>query len=113
MQQNSSLAAMLTLATATWIAGCVVAPPPPRHAVVVEPYSGVIVRQPPPPLRTEVIGVAPSPRHVWVSGYWTWNNRWVWQRGRWVMPPHHGARWAPGHWRSYRGGWAWAPGHWR
>ncbi len=43
---------------------------------------------PPPPAEVEEM----SYRHddddcVWIDGYYAWNGRWVWQRGKWVLPP--------------------------
>lgn len=74
----------------------------------------VYVRIAPPAVRVEVRGVAPSPRHVWVGGYWRWNgSAHVWVAGGWKVPPRHGAVWIEGHWRGSRRGWYWAPGHWK
>lgn len=74
----------------------------------------VVVRVGPPAARVEVRGVAPSPRHVWVGGYWQWNGRGhVWVAGTWQLPPRHRAHWVDGHWRHTREGWVWIPGHWR
>src|ERR1700739_2876782 len=57
--------------------------------------------------------VAPSPRHVWVEGEWTWENgQYVHHDGYWVEP-RRGFHWVPGHWREAPGGWTWVPGHWR
>jgi len=64
------------------------------------------VRVAPPP--------APSHRHVWVEGEWVPNgSTYVYKAGYWELPPRPHARWARGHWRHFRGGWAWIPGHWR
>jgi len=64
------------------------------------------VRVAPPP--------APSRNHIWVEGEWEERGgRYVYKPGYWVVPPHRHARWAPGHWRHFHGGWGWVPGHWR
>ena len=64
------------------------------------------VRVAPPP--------APSRNHIWVEGEWEERGgRYVYKPGYWVVPPHRHARWTPGHWRHFRGGWGWVPGHWR
>lgn len=74
----------------------------------------VVVRVGPPAARVEVRGVSPSPRHVWHDGYWRWNGHaHVWVGGTWVMPPHPGSAWVPGHWKRTPGGWSWIEGHWR
>ena len=74
----------------------------------------VYVRVPPPPLIVETRPVAPSPRHVWIDGYHTWNGTaYVWSPGRWDLAPRGHARWVAGHWKHVRHGWYWVPGHWR
>jgi len=73
----------------------------------------VIVTEAPPAPRTEVIGVAPSTSHVWVPGYWSYQNgRWVWIKGHYEVRPRLNATWVPGHWDRTTRGWAWTPGHW-
>lgn len=67
----------------------------------------------PPPMREEVMVPAPSPQYVWIQGNWGWKGRWVWEPGYWVIPPRPYAKWVPGHWSRYRGGWARVPSHWR
>jgi hypothetical protein len=86
----------------------------------------------PPAEKTEEMGVAPSPHHSWVRGYWYWHNReYSWHPGYWadydapvtVAPPalryeapgvSPGAAyfWAPGYWRWVGTSYLWAPGHW-
>jgi len=88
-------------------------PPAPPRPVLTE----VVVRQPPPPpLREEAIITAPSPQHVWVSGYWTWNNGWIWVSGHWELSPQRLAQrltvWVPGQWVQNGYEWVWRPGHW-
>jgi len=88
-------------------------PPAPPRPVLTE----VVVRQPPPaPLREEVLITAPSPQHIWVSGYWTWNNGWRWVSGHWELPPQRLAQrltvWVPGQWVQSGYEWVWRPGHW-
>ena len=74
-----------------------------QHVFVnIQPVAPVVVRPP-----------APSPRHVWVEGEWTWRDgAYVRQPGYWIIPEPHKA-WVPGHWRRAYGGWNWVPGHWR
>lgn len=74
----------------------------------------VVVKVGPPAVRVEVRGRAPSPRHLWVGGYWRWSgSAHVWVAGGWQLPPRHGANWVDGHWKATRGGWVWVAGHWR
>jgi len=72
----------------------------------------VIVRGKPPEPRNEIRGLAPSPRHIWVGGHWSWKNRWIWIPGRWSLPPRRGALWVEGHWVAVPGGWSWVAGKW-
>lgn len=75
----------------------------------------VYIRVAPPHPIVEVRPAAPTPGHVWVDGYHTWNGTvYVWTPGRWELPPRHHAHWVPGHWRHHgRHGYYWVPGHWR
>ncbi|MBK8964346.1 MAG: YXWGXW repeat-containing protein [Candidatus Competibacteraceae bacterium] len=64
--------------------------------------------------QTEVITVAPSSRHVWVPGYWTWrDDDWVWRSGYWESRPYPDALWVPGQWVATANGWRWQDGRWR
>jgi len=86
------------------LVGC---PPPP-------PYGAEYASFAPPAAEVEVVGVAPGPDHVWISGHHVWQGgRYVWVGGRWAARPRHGARWVPGHWRHNRRGWFWIEGRWR
>ena len=76
------------------------------------PSTEVIVRHAPPPPREEV-RVAPSPSLVWVPGYWSWNNDWVWVPGRTEKPPEQMVTWVPGQWSQRGDAWVWHPGHWK
>lgn len=75
----------------------------------------VTVRIGPPAARVEIRGTAPSPRHVWVGGYWSWKGTGhVWVGGKWTVPPRGRAVWVEGHWKhDPPRGWVWVPGHWR
>ena len=57
--------------------------------------------------------IAPSPRHVWVTGEYAWRgNQYVYTDGYWAEPPFPGRVWIEGHWKETRRGWVWKPGHW-
>lgn len=76
--------------------------------------ADVIVRVAPPHAVVERRGVAPSRQHVWVTGYHRWDGRaYVWEPGRWEVPPRARAHWVPAHWVHRRGGWVLIEGHWR
>ena len=85
---------------------------------VEPPPQYVIVQQAPPPLREERRGPPPSSAHVWIGGYWSWDNRqYVWEGGRYAVPPQpdviwvaprydndpHGVRYTPGQWARQNG----------
>jgi hypothetical protein len=74
----------------------------------------VVVRVAPPAPRIEVRPVAPTPHHVWVSGYWGYRDRvgYEWHGGRWESP-HPGYAWEPAHWSERGGYWHFVGGHWR
>lgn len=95
----------------------VAAPPPPYETVVVEngaPAEEIIVREAPPPLRVDVMLARPSPRHVWIAGYWHWQgNGYGWVRGHWVLPPREGAVWVAPHFEARAGGSVFITGFWR
>ena len=80
---------------------------------VVAPSETVVVTEAPPAPRVEVIPAAPSPAHVWVGGYWSWQGRWVWVPGHWASRPAPSSTWVAGHWAPRRRGYVWVPGHWR
>ncbi len=78
--------------------------------------ASVYVQIAPPPVIVEHYGPPPSPRHVWVPGYYRWDPvaiRYVWVRGYWAVPPHPGWVWVPAHWVQRPRGWVFVPGHWR
>ena len=50
-----------------------------REPVAVAPSGEVVVTEAPPAPKREVITTSPSAAHVWVTGYWTYQNgRYVW-----------------------------------
>jgi len=74
--------------------------------------SEVVVRAAPPPERVEVVGVAPSPNHIWIKGHWVWNGReYIWEPGRWELR-QAGHVWVEGHWTPRSGGFVWVEGRW-
>jgi hypothetical protein len=77
-------------------------------------HAQVYVRIGPPAPRVERRPPPPTPRHVWVDGFYRWDGRaYVWAPGYWTVPPRARARWIPGHWTHRRRGYYWVEGHWR
>jgi len=76
---------------------------PPQQVVLAQPQAAVvspasvnsyIVLQAPPAPQPEAVLPRPSSSHVWVAGYWTWqNNRYAWMAGHWEVPPYANATW--------------------
>jgi len=50
---------------------------------------------------------------VWIPGVWVWHGRWVWETGRWSLPPRRGAVWVPHHYVYRNGVHIWVQGGWR
>jgi len=72
--------------------------------VSVRPPRAVVEHRPP----------APSRRHIWIGGYQRWDGHaYVWEPGRWEMPPRARARWIGPRWTHRRHGWAFREGRWR
>jgi len=92
------------------LAGLLVMP----SSVFADVKVRVYVPAPPPPPQVEVVGVAPSRRHVWIAGYHQWDGRaYVWVPGHWNLRPRARAVWVKGHWSHHPRGWYWVEGHWR
>ncbi|PSM30804.1 hypothetical protein BVG81_008640, partial [Haliangium sp. UPWRP_2] len=73
----------------------------------------VRIRVAPPAPRVEVRAVAPSPRHVWIPGYWQWGGQQhVWVAGRYDLPPATGQVWVEERWVNEGGQWVFYQGHW-
>ena len=104
-------------------------PPPPAPAVPAQTQSttttttttasqpgspAVIVTQAPPALQQEVVLAQPSEDHVWIPGYWTWQNgRYEWIAGRWELPPSDAIAWVPPRWEREGRGYRFYEGYWR
>jgi hypothetical protein len=104
---------LLLLSTACLVPG--------RHGrpVLVAPVPVPVVSiryvdREPPPVRYERAPPLPSPDHIWISGYWSWDGRaHIWIPGRYELRPHPRAAWVDGHWARHERGWHWVEGHWR
>jgi len=90
----------------------------PAYAVVKDgrgaEHRVVVVAKKPPKVRREKYNRAPSRRHVRIPGHWEWQRgRYVWEAGRWAVPPPRFSRWAPGRWQRHQRGWVFIGGYWR
>jgi len=87
---------------------------PEERVRVRVPAATVHIRVAPPVVREEVRVAAPSPRHVWVPGYWRWGGRrHVWVSGRWALPPRGYHVWIEPRWVTEGGVYVFHPGYWR
>ena len=101
--------------TGRWISAGFFAAALPLLVACPTPPGGVVyVSTGPPPFRTEYVGVAPGPDHIWVRGFHQWDGvSYVWVPGHFERRPRAGAKWVDGRWRHNRRGWFWVAGHWR
>lgn len=76
--------------------------------------ADVIVRTAPPTASVVVVGRAPSPKYLWVGGYYRWTgSHYVLVAGRWMMPPRTGAIWIAPRWVPRSGGYVFVAGRWK
>src|SRR5437763_11217921 len=94
-------------------AGCYTRRVEVRESGPVASDEVIVSSEPPRPRHEVIVGVAPSPAHVWIRGFWAFRDgRWVWVPGHWERGPRIGAHWVEGHWVHRTRGWVWIPGHW-
>jgi hypothetical protein len=74
----------------------------------------VVANVPPPKAIEEKQTARPSPRHVWLAGYYRWDGKaYVWKGGHWEVPPRAGAVWVPPRWMHRAEGYVFTEGRWR
>jgi hypothetical protein len=74
----------------------------------------LVVKIAPPRAVVEHRDARPSPQHVWIAGYHRWDGKaYVWEKGRWEVPPHPGAVWVAPRWTHRSDGYVFAEGHWK
>jgi hypothetical protein len=76
--------------------------------------ADVVVKLRPPALKVEHRPERPSPNHVWVGGYHRWDGHaYVWEPGKWEVPPHEHAVWVAPKWEHRNGGYVFVEGRWK
>ena len=94
-------------------------PPLPPQVIVADtppPDQVMVVQEAPPPPREEIIieRERPSPRHVWINGYWGWREgRQAWVGGHWELPPREHVVWVEPRWDHRANGYVFVAGSWR
>jgi WXXGXW repeat (2 copies) len=82
--------------------------------VGVASAAEVVIKLKPPISIHETRGPAPSPKHVWIAGYHRWDgNAYVWEKGRWDVPPREHAVWVAPKYTHRHDGYVYTEGHWR
>ena len=85
----------------------------PQQIVTANGASYVVMQAPPAPQPPQAIPARPSAQHVWIDGYWTWqNNRYEWMAGHWEVPPSNSAKWEYPRYVSESGAYRFYEGRW-
>ncbi len=72
-----------------------------------------VITQVPPALQQEVPIAQPSKNHVWLAGYWTWqNDRYEWMSGHWELPPSAASTWIGPRWDKSGNSYRFYEGYW-
>ena len=65
------------------------------------------------PAVSDTPGEQPSTQHAWVPGHWRWSEgAYVWETGRWEVPPVAGVVWHAPQWRKEANGFVLVDGFW-
>jgi hypothetical protein len=66
-----------------------------------------------PATQTKVVLAQPSPKYVWLAGYWSWrNDRYEWMAGHWQLPPNSNAVWVTPRWEQQGNAYKFTEGYW-
>jgi len=72
-----------------------------------------VMERPLDPATTDQPGEQPTAQHAWVPGHWRWlEGAYVWEAGRWEIPPAAGVVWQAPEWRRESNGWVLREGYW-
>jgi hypothetical protein len=75
--------------------------------------STTIVTEAPPVPQSEVVLAQPSPKHMWLAGYWTWRDaRYEWMAGHWELPPSSRSVWVLPRWEQQGNAYRFYEGYW-
>ena len=75
--------------------------------------STTVVTVAPPTLQTDVVLAQPSPKYVWLAGFWSWrNDRYEWVAGHWQLPPSSSAVWVAPRWEQQGNAYKFTEGYW-
>src|SRR5512138_1765816 len=73
-----------------------------------------VIEKPLSPAINDAPGEQPSPQHVWVPGHWRWSEgAYVWEAGRWEVPPAPNLAWNPPQWQQQGNGYVLREGYWQ
>ncbi len=74
----------------------------------------VVVTVKPPIAIVEKRSDRPSAKHVWIAGYHRWDGHaYVWEKGRWEVPPREHAVWVAPRWEHRHDGYVFVEGRWK
>ena len=74
----------------------------------------MVVQVGPPRAIVERRVVRPSSRHIWIAGYHRWDGHaYVWEPGRWELPPRNRTAWVQPRWDHRNGNYVFIEGFWR
>ena len=80
-------------------------------APVVPPAP--IVDKPLTPIANDIPGEQPTSQHAWVPGHWRWSEgAYVWESGRWEVPPAPNLLWHAPEWQHQANGYVLREGYW-
>lgn len=76
--------------------------------------ADIVVHLKPPVLKVEHRPARPGPNYVWVGGYHRWEgNAYVWEPGKWAVPPREHAVWVAPRWEHRHDGYVFVQGYWK
>jgi hypothetical protein len=83
----------------------------------VDTQSGYVVQAPPPSPTSqpyEQVPARPDNQSVWIPGHYTYTGSgYVWEAGRWEIPPAGMTSWTPPAWQPQGSGYVYVRGHWQ